>query len=317
MIAYLNGEYLPHDEAKVSIDDRALMFGDSVFDVARTFGGAAFKMDDHLERLRRSLRYVELDADELVEEVAVGTEGVLERNRDEIEAEGDVWIDQIVTRGQVADPFDPNFRPTVIVKLRRLNYTFFGPLYERGVDLHVSLLTNHFAAPMDPRAKAANRLAATRAELKGIRMKQFGGGHWTIVFNPDGSVSETYAANICIVTGGKLVRPPREDALEGISLDTVAELAEDLGIPVEERKIWLYDLLNADETVLTATSFSLLPVNSVDGIPLSQQREVYGSLVRKWIELVGIDFVAQAERGAGAGDNGRGGPRQEQRDRKN
>jgi len=311
MIAYLNGEYLPHDETKVSIDDRGLMFGDSAFDVARTFGGRPFKLDDHLGRLGRSLRYIELGADELVDEVATATDGVLERNRDEIEAEGDVWIDQIVTRGPVADPTDVDFHPTVIVKLRKLNFSFFGPLYDKGIDVHVSLLTSHFAAPLDPRAKAANRLAAVRAELKGIRMKQFGGGHWTIVFNPDGSVAETYSANICTVTGGKLIRPPREDALEGISLDTVAKLAANLGLPVEERKIWLYDLLNSDETILTATSFSLLPVNSVDGIPLRRGREVYRSLVRNWIELVGFDFVTQAQERAQAAVSGVAAPRSE------
>jgi len=225
----------------------------------------------------------------------VATAGVIERNRDEIAAAGDVWIRQTVTRGCISDPLDPEFRPTVIVKLRRLNLHVFGPLYRRGADLHVSLLTSHFAGAMDPRAKAANRSAAVRADLKGVRMRRFGGGEWTLVYNADGTVSETHSANVCIVAGGRLVRPLRRAALEGVRLETAAELARGPGIEVEEQPLTLYDALNSDETILCGTSFSILLVVSVDGIPLRRLDRVYPQLVRAWIELVGLDFVEQAE----------------------
>jgi branched-chain amino acid aminotransferase len=292
MIAYVNGKYVPHEEATISIDDRGVMYGDAVFDVTRTFAGIPFKLEEHLERLRRSLRYIELADDGLVDEVAAATREVVERSRDEIAAEGDVWIYQTVTRGVTSDPADP---PTVIVKLRKLNFPVFGPLYRRGADLHVSLLTSHFAAPMDPRAKATNRLAAVRAELKGVRMRPLGGGEWTLIFNPDGSISETHGANVAIVAEGRFVRPRRADALEGISLETTTEIAWDLGIEVEERPLTLYDVLNAEETILCGTSFSILPVNSLDGIALRRENHVYPQLVRAWTELTGVDFVAQAE----------------------
>jgi branched-chain amino acid aminotransferase len=295
VIAYVNGTYVPHEQASISIDDRGLMYGDAVFDVTRTFDGEPFRVDLHLDRLGRSLRYIELDPERLLPEVEEATAGLVERNRDEIAAEGDVWIYQTVTRGPIADPLDPEFRPTVIVKLRRLNFHIFGPLYQRGADLHVSLLMSHFAGTMDPRAKAANRTAAVRAELKGIRMRRFGGGEWTVVFNPDGTISETHGANVCIVSGDRLVRPPRRAALEGVSLETAAELAAGLGIDVVERPLTLYDLLNADEAILCGTSFSLLPIVSVDGIALRRADRVYPQLVRAWTELVGFDFVVQAE----------------------
>ena len=88
--------------------------------------------------------------------------------------------------------------------------------------------------------------------------------------------------------------------LEGVSLETAAELARGLGVEVEERPLSLYDLLNADETILCGTSFGILPVVSVDGIPLRREDTVYPQLVRAWIELVGVDFVAQAEERAAA-----------------
>jgi branched-chain amino acid aminotransferase len=296
MIAYVSGEYVPHEEAKISVDDRGIIFGDSVFDIGRTFNGVPFKLEAHLERLRRSMRYAELDGDGLLPAIREATNQLFERNEQEIEAVGDVYFDQIVTRGLISSPGDDAnaTSPTVIVKLRPVPFASFARFYETGVDLHASLLAGSFAGPMDPRVKAANRLANTRPELKGERMSDRGKGHWTVILNPDGSISETHSANLAIVSEGRLVVPPRHQALGGISLATVRELAEKLGIPVDERIVTTYDIINADETFITATSFSILPVVGLDGIPLRDGRECYSRLLQAWKDLVGIDFVAQA-----------------------
>ena len=294
MISYVSGVYLPHGDAKISIDDRSIMFGDSVFDIARTFGGEPFKLDQHLERLGRSMRYVELDADGLLPEIRQATHEVLARNAAEIAASGDVFVEQVITRGRVLAPGEGTGEPTVIVKLRPVYFAAFAPFYDSGVDLHVSLLTRSFAGPLDPRAKAANRLANTRAELKGERMRHLGKGHWTLIFNEDGSIAETNSANLCIVTDGRLMLPPSHEALGGISLDTLTELAQGLGIEVFERRLAVYDVLNADEAFITATSFSVLPVAAIDGIPLAGKRDVYDALLRGWMDLVDFDFVSQA-----------------------
>jgi len=297
MITYVNGEYVHHEQAVVSVDDRGLMFGDSVFDIGRTFGGVPFKLDRHLDRLRRSMRYVEMDGDGLIGEIGEATEEVLRRNGDAIEEIGDVYYEQIVTRGSISPIGEDSNRngPTIIVKLRPVPYAAFAPYYEKGIDLHSSLLTSSFAGPMDPRAKAANRLANTRAELKGERMRKLTDrGHWTVMFNGDGTIAETHGANLALVVGERLLVPPAHQMLGGVSLETLCELAEANGIAVEERIMTIYDVINADETILTATSFSLLPVNGLDGIALRDPRVVYDRLADAWKELVGIDFMAQA-----------------------
>jgi branched-chain amino acid aminotransferase len=300
MIAYVNGHLVPAAEATVSIFDRGLLFGDAVFDTLRTFNGLPFRLDAHLERLGRSLRYVELNDGAIVQEVRAATAKVVARNLGEIRAVGDVWINQLVTRGPMANVgIDAEPRPTVIVMLKRFDFGAFAPFYDRGVDLHVSLTTQHFAGAVDPRVKAANRLAAVRAELKGRRMSHLGGGHWTLIFNADGSVAETHGANVCLVFEGALVRPPRHEVLGGISLQTLCELAPGVGLRVEERKITLYDLLNADEVLITGSSFCVLPVASVDGIALGPQRQIYLRLLEAWIDLAGLDFVSQARERAG------------------
>ena len=118
-----------------------------------------------------------------------------------------------------------------------------------------------------------------------------------VIFGDAGSIAEAVVANLCIVEGDRLVRPPRYDALEGVSLKTLWEIAETLGMSVEERRLGLYDFINADATFVSATSFCLLPALSIDGITLDQDPELYSKLLRAWIELVEFDFVGQAQGG--------------------
>lgn len=301
MITYVNGRYLPHDQAVVSVDDRGLIFGDAVFDAGRTFRGEPFKLEAHLQRLYRSMRYVEFDADGILPEIREATSQVLARNTAEIEAAGDVFFEQIVTRGPTSPPGSDagQVRPTVIVKVRPIPFGSFASFYESGVDLHVSLLTLPFAGPMDPRAKAANRLSQTRAALKGQRAGREGRGHWTLIFNSDGTIAETHVSNIAAVQGERLMIPPRRLALGGISLETLCELAPTVGLQVVEQPLTTYDLLNADETLITGSSFSVLPAATMDGIKLRMGGRYYPQLLKAWTDLLGFDFVEQARQGAG------------------
>ncbi|MGI9557680.1 MAG: aminotransferase class IV [Solirubrobacterales bacterium] len=303
MITYVNGKYVPEDEAKVPVQDRGMLFGDGVYDIERTFDGAAFKLEEHLDRLRKSMKYIELDGDRLIGTVRDATHEVLARNADAIRGAGDVWIHQVVTAGAGDLDLGQAGEPTVIVMLRPLEFGSFAPLYERGVDLTVSLLTRHFAGAVDPRVKSISRLAWARAERKATRMSgadpRPGHSAWTVIFNDDGTIAEAVVSNLCIATKDRIVRPPRYEALEGAGLETLCELAQGLGLGVEERKLGLYDLVNADATFMTGTSFSVLPVAEVDGIPLDRDDALYSRLLQSWIDLVGFDFVEQAKERAG------------------
>ena len=302
MITYVNGDYVPDHEARISVFDRGLTYGDAVFDTPRTFDGQVFKLDEHLARLSRSLRYTEFDADPIIDEVREAVMEVVSRSLPEIKPAGDawardVWVMPVVTRGPVAEAdFLDQDGPTVIVLLRKFSFAY-GPLYrEGGVELEVSLLNRHFSGPVDPRVKAVNRLGAVLGDLKAARATKASGRRRSasIVFSDDGSIAESEGANLGIVVGGKFVRPPRHEALEGISIETVCELVRDLGMDVEERKLTAYDIINADETFITATSYGVLPVVGIDGIPLRAAREVYPQILQAWIDLVQFDFVSQA-----------------------
>jgi branched-chain amino acid aminotransferase len=305
MITYVNGDYVPADDAKLSVFDRGFIYGDAVFDATRTFNGRPFKLDQHLARFSKSLRYVELDPEPIVAEIREAVGEVIDRSASEVREAGDVLIFWYATRGAAHEVFltaSQEQNPTVIVLLQPISFSAFAPLYDSGVDLSVSLQTRHFTGANDPRLKSTNRLAAVRGELKGLRNSQAEGKNatefraWTLVFTDDGFVSEAHAANICIVSDGQLVRPPRYEALEGVSLETVCELAQADGLEVAERRLRLYDLINAEETYISTSSFQVLPVAAIDGISLGhQRRDTYRRILRRWFDLVDCDFVEQAQ----------------------
>ena len=308
MISYVNGEYVEENEAKVSIFDRGFMLGDGVYDSVRTFGGKMFKIDEHLDRLSRSMRYIEIDADSHAEEIRQATEEVVVRNMDAILSVGDVWVIPVVTRGLVEDAGETAFgfedqatipfKPTIVVMVRPLNFKAYGLLYRDGVDLGVSLLTRAMNGSVDPRVKSIGMAGFSRAERKAARMSDargLGAKGWTVLFRDDGTLSEASGANLCVVSDEKIIRPPRHQALEGISLETLCQLGEAQGLTVEERPLTFYDLVNADETMITSTSFCVLPVVTVDGIPLPGGSRVYSKTLELWRELVDFDFVEQAE----------------------
>ena len=301
MVAYVNGSYVREEEARISIFDRGLVFGDGVFDTTRTFGGVPFRLGDHLARLGRSLRYIELESDRIVTCVHDAAIEVLRRNRREIATVGDVFVHMIVTRGGLSDSdYAPaaHASPSVIVMLRRIDFAALARLYEEGVNLGVSLLTRPFSGAVDPRVKSLSRLAWVRADLSAVRASRETRPYWPLLFGSDGSIAEAKGANICLRMGRALVRPRADDALEGISLETLEELAKNLGYETREQRLTPYDLLNADETFLTSTSFSVVPVASVDGIRLRRGGS-FEELLQAWIKLVAFDFVKQARDIAG------------------
>lgn len=293
MYAYVNGEYVPEERAVISIFDRGFTNGAAVFDSTRTFAGTVFKLEEHLDRLRKSANYAELNGRQLADEAREAITGVIEKSKDEIRDADDVMVYVIVTRGasnQVR--LDNKVRPTVVVYLQRLEHAAIAPLYETGIELGVSLSIRHFQGSIDRRVKSTNRLESVRSGMKGQRSGA--ARSWTVVFADDGSISEASGANLCLVDGKKIVRPLRYDALEGVSLEIVCDLAVGLGLGVEERKIWLYDVINADEVYITASSFQLLPVSTLDGIQVGPKRDIYRKVLDGWFKVAGIDFVAQS-----------------------
>jgi branched-subunit amino acid aminotransferase/4-amino-4-deoxychorismate lyase len=122
-------------------------------------------------------------------------------------------------------------------------------------------------------------------------MSRSGPRTWVLFCDNDGNPTECSGSNLFIVQDGTLVRPPRERVLGGINMTIFLELAQELGIPVEERTLTLYDYLSADEVILTTTSVGAVHVTELDGIRLTPRGDVYERVLQRWFELVDFDFV--------------------------
>lgn len=303
MLAYVNGEFVEDAHASVSVRDRGFMLGDAVFEVWRTYGGTPCEamIEKNLARLTRGLCYMELDAEPIVAEVRATNDELLRRNAEQLAETGDVLVFTIVTRGFVDEiAGGPGSKPTIVM--------FHNPipdrggaqagddLYGKGARLVTSLMYRDPFGAVDPRIKTTSRFAYARAERK---MSRSGPRTWTLFCDNDGNQTEASGGNVFIVEDGTLMRPPRERVLGGINMTTFLELAQGLGIPVEERNLTLYDYLSADEVILTTTSVGAVRVTELDGIALKPKSDVYDRVLQAFFEHVGYDFVTPVRERAG------------------
>jgi D-alanine transaminase len=256
ILCYLNGEYLPLAEAKVSVLDRGFIFGDGVYEVVPVYGRKLFRFDEHMARLARSLAKVR------IENPHSGVEW-LQRCRTLIEAQQaeDQLVYLHVTRGVAwRDHVMPaDVEPTVFMMASRLNppsaeqrhhgvacVTARDFRWERGDIKSISLLGNVLA----------RQIAADRGVAE------------TILFR-DGFLTEASASNVWVVHEGALLGPPKsEQVLEGIRYDLIQELCEEVGIAYNLRPIPEADVLAADELMLSSATKEVLPVTMVDGDPV-------------------------------------------------
>ena len=263
-VVYVNGQFVPAGEASVSVFDHGLLYGDGVFDTMFATYGYIFKLPEHLARFRRSLRAVRLDLpvplntlpDVIVETVA--------RN-----GLRDAYIKIVATRGVSPEPLlDPrNCTPTLIVFARP--YLSLAGAGKKETGLSTKLTTTqrigHLA--LDSRIKSLDYLNLVLAKLEAVSA----GADEALLLDDQGLVCEAPGYNLFVVRDGRLITPQRS-ILEGITRETVFELAAELGIPAENAPVAPYDLFVADEAFLTSTAAGLIPVTRVDGAPIGDGR---------------------------------------------
>ena len=296
-VAYFNGEWLPHSECKLHIDDRGVRLGDAVYDVERTFDGKIFDLAGHIDRFYRSLGYVRINPGLTKEEMAEITLEVVRRNDHLRTAGNDFMVRQIVTGGSAWSAADRN-RPNVYVGAGYLNFKRFAHLYEQGCHVVFARTRAYHPTSVDPKVKHYSRLNFVLAELETIDVDP---GAWPVLLDHDGNISEGTTFNFGLVKDGIIYTAGDRNALQGISQNVIRRLAQDLGIQAVEGELQPYDAYSADEAFVLASSYCLLPVSKVDNRPL--KAETPGPVVRRllqaWSELVGVDIVEQARQQAG------------------
>lgn len=257
-VVWMNGALVPRSEAKVSLWDHGLLYGDGVFEGMRMIDRRVFRMDDHLRRFQAGLSAVGMM---LPDAVARAREAVLATGR--AYAGKDAYFRLVVTRGEGPLGVDPTTCPSpLLFCIADAIQLFPQDKRARGLDMITAALRKPGPDQLDPRVKSLNYMNSVLAK----REARLRGADEALVLNASGMVAEAAVANVFVYRFGKLLTPPASDgALEGITRRTVLELAEALGVPAFERTLTRMDILDADECFLTGTGARMVSVRSLDG----------------------------------------------------
>lgn len=286
---YLNGEIIEESQARISPFDRGFLWGDGVYEITPCFGHKLYRLEEHIDRLYRSLRYVRIDPGISPGEMKQATLATLETNLCRTDGEDMYRVGHWVTRG-VDDPSmaaGESGGATVLIFWRPVNVEKFANNYHDGVKLAVTATRRNPPECVETRAKVTSKMNQILAELDAAAS-----GALSLMLDIHGNVAENSVANIFIVRDGVLWTPPGRNILEGVTRKVVFELAEKLGIPLEERNFTMYDVAQAEEYFLTSSAICAMPVQSVDGF--CPKKGVPGPITRKlidaFVEETGFDF---------------------------
>ncbi len=254
---YIDGKLYEKEDAKISVFDHGLLYGDGVFEGIRSYGGKVFRLQAHLDRQWNSAKAIWLTIPVSKEEMAAAVQQTMAANHLE-----DGYIRVVVTRGSGTLGLDPNrcAHPQVIIITDQITL-YAEELYRNGLELvTVSTVRNHPAA-LSPRVKSLNYLNNILAKIEGLQA----GCIEALMLNHRGEVAECTGDNIFLVRQGRVLTPPNEAGiLEGITRGAVIELAAEAGIPVAEVPLTRHDVYIADECFLTGTAAEVVPVVKVD-----------------------------------------------------
>jgi branched-chain amino acid aminotransferase len=258
MKVFIDGKYCDELDAKISVFDHGLLYGDGVFEGIRAYNRRVFKLKDHIDRLFNSARAILLEIPMSPEEV---TNAVLEACRENKIRNG--YIRLVVTRGRGTLGLNPKSckRPSVIVIADKIQ--LYPPeFYQRGLDIITVPTTRNLHSALNPAIKSLNYLNNILAKIEANN----GRCEEAVMLNAEGFVAECTGDNLFIVKNGELFTPPLSaGALYGITRQTVIELAGEAGLKVSEPNLTRYDLFNADECFLTGTGAEIVPVVKIDG----------------------------------------------------
>lgn len=254
---YVNGKFVPAEQATVSVFDHGLLYGDGVFEGLRSYGGKVFRLEQHVRRLFESARAICL-------EIPLTPSQLAEAINQSVTANdiSDGYIRAVVTRGAGTLGLDPNrcSNPQVIIIAGAIQL-YPKDLYENGLELITSSVIRNHPAALDPRIKSLNYLNNILAKIEGIKA----GCVETLMLNHKGEVAECTGDNIFLVRQGELFTPPLDaGVLEGITRNAVIELAEDAGLKVHQSPLTKHDVYIADECFLTGTAAEIIAVVKVD-----------------------------------------------------
>ncbi len=298
-VVYFNGQLVPETEARISIYDSALMFGDMVFEMTRSFNKKQFKLREHIDRLYAGVKILRIPLQMSPQEMERACDETVQANEHLFAADDEHRLMIDVSRGLLGiyEGIEGLRKgPNVIIADFPLRWTVkgMGKLFEQGINAVIPSQRAIPASLSDPKVKNRSRIHYLMANLEVSQIE--GDNNWALLLDPDGFVAEGTGDNFFIVKDGAVITPEGRNILRGVSRSYVMkELCPGLGIPVIEKNIESYDVHTADEAFMTGTPFCMLPVTALNGnaIGTGKPGAVFGKLIQAWSGKCGVDIVEQ------------------------
>lgn len=297
---YYNGKFIDESEASISIYDSALMFGDMVFEMTRSFNKIQFRMEEHIDRLYASAKYLRIDLEEAMskEEMLSAVNETIRVNEEFFDDDDEHRIMIDVTRGLLSiykGIAGSHEGINIIIADFPLKWTVrgMGCLFDTGINAVIPAQRAIPASLIDPKVKNRSRIHYLMANMQVSGYE--GNNNWALLLDTDNHIAEGTGDNFFMVKDGVLLTPEPRNILKGISRQFVFELAKELGIGVRECNLDVYDLVNADEAFLTGTPFCMLPMTTLDRQPIGKGvvGSVYRRLLERWSAKINLDIEQQ------------------------
>jgi len=283
MKIYIDGKYYDRENAKISVFDHGLLYGDGVFEGIRVYHGNVFKLEDHIRRLYDSARAIALEIPMKEREMEEAVLKTVEINRKQ-----NGYIRLVVTRGEGTLGLDPAGceKATVIIIVGDIQL-YPEELYKQGVKIITASTRRIPPECLDPRIKSLNYLNNILAKIEARRS----GAREALMLTTEGLVAECTADNIFIIKSGRLLTPhPSKGALDGITMRTVFGIAKARGIECGEADLSQHDLYTSDECFMTGTGAEIVPVVDIDGRAIGDGKPgpVTSQLIEDYRKLVAV-----------------------------
>ena len=254
---FIDGKLYDKENAKISVYDHGLLYGDGIFEGMRSYSGKVFRLQEHLDRLWDSAKAIWLT-------IPITKEAMAQAVNDTLKVNGitDGYIRLIVTRGAGTLGLDPNrtSNPQVIIITDHIAL-YPKEFYEQGLEIVTASTARSHPAALNPRIKSLNYLNNILAKIEGLKA----GCIEALMLNHKGEVAECTGDNIFIVRDGQLLTPGTDAGiLEGVTRAAVMELAKQAGIIVRELSLTRHDVYVADECFLTGSAAEVIPVVMID-----------------------------------------------------
>jgi len=276
LLVYIDGEYYPKSEAKISVYDHGFLYGDGVFEGIRSYSGVVFKLREHIDRLYASARAIMLEIPLTKEEMIEAVLETLRKNRLK-----DAYIRLVVTRGIGDLGLDPRKcpNPSVIIIAEPAIQLYDKERLEKGISMVISWVRRDAVDATTHEIKSLNYLNSILSKIEANNA----GADEALMLDHRGFVCEATGENIVLVKGNTLITPSSSSgALPGITANVIKRIAKEMGLAVIEKDVTPTDLYNADEAFLTGTAAEIIPIREVNKRTIGAGR--IGPITRKILE---------------------------------